>query len=91
MESSKEHGSGQKSRPPADSVAGDERVLLVRLPCNPIFPVGPIALADHLHKQFPGLPQRILDLAAVPQLNVGRGAARHGGPVSPHAAGLLLA
>jgi len=23
-----------------------ERVLLVRLPCNPIFPIGPIYLAD---------------------------------------------
>jgi radical SAM superfamily enzyme YgiQ (UPF0313 family) len=48
----------------------DQRVLLVRLPCNPIFPVGPIYLADHLHKQFPALAQRILDLAAVPLLDV---------------------
>jgi radical SAM superfamily enzyme YgiQ (UPF0313 family) len=47
-------------------------VLLVRLPCNPIFPIGPIYLADHLHKQFPGLPQRILDLAALPLLDVER-------------------
>jgi len=45
-------------------------VLLVRLPCNPIFPVGPIYLADHLHKRFPGLPQELLDLAAVPLLDV---------------------
>ena len=44
----------------------------MRLPCNPIFPIGPIYLADHLHKQFPHLPQRILDLAAVPQLDVMR-------------------
>jgi radical SAM superfamily enzyme YgiQ (UPF0313 family) len=29
-----------------------------------------VYLADHLHKQFPGLPQRILDLAAVPLLDV---------------------
>jgi len=49
-----------------------QRVLLVRLPCNPIFPIGPIYLADHLHKQFPGLPQRILDLAALPLLDVER-------------------
>ncbi len=47
----------------------DQRLLLVRLPCNPIFPIGPIYLADHLHKRFPGLPQRILDLAALPQLD----------------------
>jgi radical SAM superfamily enzyme YgiQ (UPF0313 family) len=52
--------------------APDARVLLVRLPCNPIFPIGPVYLADHLHKQFPGLPQRILDLAAVPLLDVRR-------------------
>ena len=52
--------------------ANDQRVLLVRLPCNPIFPVGPIYLADHLNKQFPGLAQRILDLAAVPALDVER-------------------
>ena len=50
----------------------DHRVLLVRLPCNPIFPIGPIYLADHLHKQFPDLPQRILDLAALPLLDVRR-------------------
>ena len=49
-----------------------ERVLLVRLPCNPIFPIGPIYLADHLHKLFPELPQRLLDLAAVPLLDVER-------------------
>jgi radical SAM superfamily enzyme YgiQ (UPF0313 family) len=72
VESGREHEAGQQSGPPADPVAGGERVLLVRLPCNPIFPVGPIYLVDHLHKQFPGLPQRILDLAAVPQLDVGR-------------------
>ena len=51
---------------------GDHRVLLVRLPCNPIFPVGPIYLADHLHKQFPQMAQQILDLAAVPVLDVER-------------------
>lgn len=48
------------------------RVLLVRLPCNPIFPIGPVYLADHIHKCFPGIPQRILDLAAVPLLDVDR-------------------
>jgi hypothetical protein len=46
-----------------------QRLLFVRLPCNPIFPVGPIYLADHLHKQFPGLQQQLLDLAALPALD----------------------
>ncbi|WP_050752447.1 MULTISPECIES: photosystem II high light acclimation radical SAM protein [unclassified Synechococcus] len=52
--------------------AAGERVLFVRLPCNPIFPIGPIYLADHLHKCFPALPQAILDLAALPVLDVER-------------------
>ncbi len=50
----------------------EERVLIIRLPCNPIFPIGPIYLADHLHKCFPSLPQRILDLAAIPSPDVER-------------------
>mgnify|MGYP003334278242 FL=1 len=49
-----------------------QRVLLIRLPCNPIFPIGPVYLADHLHKCFPGLEQRLLDLAAVPLIDVDR-------------------
>jgi len=59
---------------PADHAEGPngERVLLIRLPCNPIFPVGPVYLADHLHKRFPQLPQRLLDLAALPVLDVER-------------------
>jgi hypothetical protein len=56
----------------AVSATRDQRVLLVRLPCNPIFPIGPVYLADHIHKQFPAIPQRILDLAAVPLLDVER-------------------
>ncbi|WP_414153406.1 photosystem II high light acclimation radical SAM protein [Prochlorococcus sp. MIT 1300] len=47
-------------------------MLLIRLPCNPIFPIGPIYLADHLHKCFPHLPQQILDLAALPIIDVER-------------------
>jgi len=47
-----------------------ERVLLIRLPCNPIFPIGPIYLADHLHKCFPELSQQIIDLAALPLIDV---------------------
>lgn len=45
-----------------------QKVLFVRLPCNPIFPIGVVYLADHLHKQFPGVQQRIFDLGTVPPL-----------------------
>ncbi|MBD1864323.1 MULTISPECIES: photosystem II high light acclimation radical SAM protein [Trichocoleus] len=45
------------------------RVLYVRLPCNPIFPLGVVYLADHLHKLFPSLEQRIFDLGTVPPLD----------------------
>jgi len=31
------------------------KILTVRLPCNPIFPIGPIYLADHIHKCFPNI------------------------------------
>ncbi len=47
----------------------DSRVLYVRLPCNPIFPIGVVYLADHLHKQFPDIEQRIFDLGTVPPLD----------------------
>ena len=63
---------GHASAQSAADGASDPGVLLVRLPCNPIFPIGPVYLADHLHKRFPGLRQRILDLAAVPLLDVRR-------------------
>ena len=48
------------------------KVLYVRLPCNPIFPIGPIYLADHVHKCFPKIQQLILDLASLPILDVDR-------------------
>ncbi len=46
-----------------------ERILYVRLPCNPIFPIGVVYLADHVHKLFPGVAQRIFDLGTVPPLD----------------------
>ncbi|USR90178.1 B12-binding domain-containing radical SAM protein [Phormidium yuhuli AB48] len=46
-----------------------DRVLYVRLPCNPIFPIGVVYLADHLHKLFPDIQQRIFDLGAIPPLD----------------------
>jgi radical SAM superfamily enzyme YgiQ (UPF0313 family) len=45
------------------------KILYVRLPCNPIFPIGVVYLADHVHKQFPEIEQRIFDLGAVPPLD----------------------
>jgi radical SAM superfamily enzyme YgiQ (UPF0313 family) len=48
-----------------------ERILYVRLPCNPIFPIGVIYLADHVHKLFPEIEQRIFDLGTIPPLDFG--------------------
>jgi radical SAM superfamily enzyme YgiQ (UPF0313 family) len=45
------------------------RILYVRLPCNPIFPIGVVYLADHVHKLFPLAAQRIFDLGTVPPLD----------------------
>jgi radical SAM superfamily enzyme YgiQ (UPF0313 family) len=45
------------------------RILYVRLPCNPIFPIGVVYLADHVHKLFPQAAQRIFDLGTVPPLD----------------------
>ncbi len=47
----------------------DNKILYVRLPCNPIFPIGVVYLADHVHKLFPDVEQRIFDLGAVPPLD----------------------
>ena len=46
----------------------DPRVLYVRLPCNPIFPIGVVYLADFIHKQFPQVQQHIFDLGTVPPI-----------------------
>ncbi|MEL6440286.1 MAG: photosystem II high light acclimation radical SAM protein [Cyanobacteria bacterium J06621_8] len=46
-----------------------QRILYVRLPCNPIFPIGVVYLCDHIHKQFPEVEQKIFDLGAVPPLD----------------------
>jgi radical SAM superfamily enzyme YgiQ (UPF0313 family) len=47
----------------------NQRILYVRLPCNPIFPIGVVYLADHVHKLFPEVEQRIFDLGTVPPLD----------------------
>ncbi|MBE9033373.1 B12-binding domain-containing radical SAM protein [filamentous cyanobacterium LEGE 11480] len=49
-----------------------DRILYVRLPCNPIFPIGVVYLADHVHKLFPGVAQRIFDLGTIPPLDYKR-------------------
>ena len=50
----------------------NQRILYVRLPCNPIFPIGVVYLSDHVHKVLPGLEQRIFDLGTVPPLDFNR-------------------
>ncbi|NJL62045.1 MAG: B12-binding domain-containing radical SAM protein [Methylacidiphilales bacterium] len=47
----------------------ENRILYVRLPCNPIFPIGVVYLSDHVHKQFPSIEQKIFDLGTVPPLD----------------------
>jgi radical SAM superfamily enzyme YgiQ (UPF0313 family) len=46
-----------------------DRLLYVRLPCNPIFPIGVVYLSDHVHKQFPDVEQQIFDLGTIPPLD----------------------
>ncbi len=46
-----------------------QRILYVRLPCNPIFPIGVVYLSDHVHKLFPQVEQKIFDLGTVPPLD----------------------
>ena len=48
------------------------KILTVRLPCNPIFPIGPIYLADHIHKSFPSIEQQLIDLAIIPSNKVSK-------------------
>ena len=50
----------------------NQRILYVRLPCNPIFPIGVIYLCDHVHKLFPEVEQKIFDLGTVPPLDFDR-------------------
>lgn len=47
----------------------EHRILYVRLPCNPIFPIGVVYLADHVYKLFPTVEQHIFDLGTVPPLD----------------------
>ena len=47
----------------------ETKILYVRLPCNPIFPIGVVYLSDHVHKLFPNVEQRIFDLGTVPPLD----------------------
>jgi radical SAM superfamily enzyme YgiQ (UPF0313 family) len=48
------------------------RILYVRLPCNPIFPIGVVYLSDHIHKVDPGVCQQIFDMGTVPPVDYGR-------------------
>jgi radical SAM superfamily enzyme YgiQ (UPF0313 family) len=53
------------ARFPAPSPA-PRSVLHVRLPCNPVWPLGAITLAGHVRRRHPHVRQRLLDLAVVP-------------------------
>ncbi len=46
-----------------------QKILYVRLPCNPIFPIGVVYLSDHVHKLFPEIEQKIFDLGTIPPLD----------------------
>jgi radical SAM superfamily enzyme YgiQ (UPF0313 family) len=59
----------QPQKLPLSQAASEDRILYVRLPCNPIFPIGVVYLADHVHKLFPTVEQRIFDLGTVPPLD----------------------
>ncbi len=61
-----------------------KKVLIVRLPCNPIFPIGPIYLADHIHKCFPEIEQQFVDLAIVPLNKVSKYLKRKIDQFRPH-------
>ncbi|MGP0128103.1 MAG: photosystem II high light acclimation radical SAM protein [cyanobacterium endosymbiont of Rhopalodia musculus] len=45
-----------------------QRILYIRLPCNPIFPIGVVYLSDYVHKLFPEIKQKILDFGTIPPL-----------------------
>ena len=60
------------------------KILTVRLPCNPIFPIGPIYLADHIHKCFPSIEQQFIDLAIIPSNKVSKYLIRKIDQFRPH-------
>jgi radical SAM superfamily enzyme YgiQ (UPF0313 family) len=59
----------QRMKSQLNQISTAKRILYVRLPCNPIFPIGVVYLADHVHKLFPDIQQRIFDLGTVPPLD----------------------
>ena len=68
-----------------NSTSGNyNKILTVRLPCNPIFPIGPIYLADHVHKCFPNIEQQFIDLAIVPSNRVSKYLTRKIDQFRPH-------
>ena len=60
------------------------KILTVRLPCNPIFPIGPIYLVDHIHKCFPNIDQQFIDLAILPSNEVSKFLTRKIDQFRPH-------
>ena len=67
-----------------DSPREYKKILTVRLPCNPIFPIGPIYLVDHINKCFPEIDQEFLDLAIIPTDKVSKYLKRKIDQFRPH-------
>ena len=42
-------------------------ILYVWLPCKKVYPIGPATLADFVHRRYPDVRQRLLDLSVIPQ------------------------
>ena len=46
-----------------------QSILYVFLPCRPVYPVGPMYLANKVHEKYPRIRQNILDLSLIPRKN----------------------
>jgi radical SAM superfamily enzyme YgiQ (UPF0313 family) len=51
---------------PVAGAAKPRSVLHVRLPCNPVWPLGAVTLAGDIRRRRPDVRQRLIDLAVVP-------------------------
>lgn len=42
-------------------------ILYIWLPCKKIYPIGVVYLANYIHRHYPGVRQRIIDLSIIPR------------------------